>query len=233
MCLLCSWHASDFLTFFFVDKTCLVNLITAIVSIYNLKTVNPQHQQPTSIFTTTTLPHINSLSLSLDISLAGSKFSTKIQFNNTNQPLTSKAEATQKLLAPLTLRLIPKPDPLGRTTSTRERRKRNIMGILHDDVVLISPPEKEADPTVITVNCPDKTGLACDLCRIILFFGLSIVRGGNLLHTPILLKIKFLSLFFIFCSNLRYGYVSLLNLRDGFFKIEIENSCFGLLFVFI
>lgn len=51
------------------------------------------------------------------------------------------------------------------------------MGILHDDVVLISPPEKEADPTVITVNCPDKTGLGCDLCRIILFFGLSIVRG--------------------------------------------------------
>ncbi|KAL5743009.1 hypothetical protein ACOSP7_029741 [Xanthoceras sorbifolium] len=51
------------------------------------------------------------------------------------------------------------------------------MGILHDDVVLIRQPEKEGDPTVITVNCPDKTGLGCDLCRIILFFGLSIVRG--------------------------------------------------------
>lgn len=83
------------------------------------------------------------------------------------------------------------------------------MGILHDDVVIISPPEKEADPTVITVNCPDKTGLGCDLCRIILFFGLSIVRGGNLLHTTqILFKIKFLALFFIFCLNLRCGYVS-------------------------
>ena len=54
------------------------------------------------------------------------------------------------------------------------------MGILYDDVVIFRSPEKEGDPTVITVNCPDKTGLGCDLCRIILFFGLSIVRGGIL-----------------------------------------------------
>ncbi|XP_027366717.1 ACT domain-containing protein ACR10-like isoform X1 [Abrus precatorius] len=51
------------------------------------------------------------------------------------------------------------------------------MGILYDDVVIIAQPDKEGDPTVITVNCPDKTGLGCDLCRIILFFGLNIVRG--------------------------------------------------------
>ncbi|KAF5747862.1 hypothetical protein HS088_TW05G00591 [Tripterygium wilfordii] len=51
------------------------------------------------------------------------------------------------------------------------------MGILYEDVVIVSPPKKEGDPTVITVNCPDKTGLGCDLCRIILFFGVSIVRG--------------------------------------------------------
>ncbi|ESW34777.1 hypothetical protein PHAVU_001G180200 [Phaseolus vulgaris] len=51
------------------------------------------------------------------------------------------------------------------------------MGILHDDVVIIREAEKEGETTVITVNCPDKTGLGCDLCRIILFFGLSIVRG--------------------------------------------------------
>jgi glycine cleavage system regulatory protein len=51
------------------------------------------------------------------------------------------------------------------------------MGLLYDDVVIISQPEDETEPTVITVNCPDKTGLGCDLCRIILFFGLSIVRG--------------------------------------------------------
>ncbi|GER36846.1 bifunctionaluridylyltransferase/uridylyl-removing enzyme [Striga asiatica] len=36
--------------------------------------------------------------------------------------------------------------------------------------------EKEDEPCVITVNCPDKTGLGCDLCRIILFFGLTVVR---------------------------------------------------------
>lgn len=51
------------------------------------------------------------------------------------------------------------------------------MGIMCQDVVVISPPEKSGDPTVITVNCPDKTGLGCDLCRIILQFGLSISRG--------------------------------------------------------
>lgn len=51
------------------------------------------------------------------------------------------------------------------------------MGILHDDLVIVRGPEKEGDPSVITVNCPDKTGLGCDLCRLILFFGLSIVRG--------------------------------------------------------
>lgn len=52
------------------------------------------------------------------------------------------------------------------------------MGILYEDVVIIKEAEKEGDPTVITVNCPDKTGLGCDLCRIILLFGLSISRGG-------------------------------------------------------
>ncbi|XP_044486269.1 ACT domain-containing protein ACR10-like [Mangifera indica] len=51
------------------------------------------------------------------------------------------------------------------------------MGFLYDDVVVISQSEKDESQTVITINCPDKTGLGCDLCRIILFFGLSIVRG--------------------------------------------------------
>ncbi|KAH7853660.1 hypothetical protein Vadar_005178 [Vaccinium darrowii] len=50
------------------------------------------------------------------------------------------------------------------------------MGILYDDVVMIRQSEIEGEPSVITVNCPDKTGLGCDLCRLILFFGLSIVR---------------------------------------------------------
>ncbi|XP_016751583.2 ACT domain-containing protein ACR10 isoform X2 [Gossypium hirsutum] len=62
----------------------------------------------------------------------------------------------------------------------KKKKKKKVikdMGILHDDVVLISQSDKEGEPSVITVNCPDKTGLGCDLCRILLFFGLSIVRG--------------------------------------------------------
>ncbi|CAN1171656.1 ACT domain-containing protein ACR10, partial [Linum perenne] len=54
---------------------------------------------------------------------------------------------------------------------------RGEMGILHDDVVLVTQPDKQDDPTIITVNCSDKTGLGCDLCHIIFFFGLNIVRG--------------------------------------------------------
>ena len=51
--------------------------------------------------------------------------------------------------------------------------------MLFEDVVIIKEAEQEDEATVITVNCPDKTGLGCDLCRTILFFGLSIVRGGT------------------------------------------------------
>ncbi|GMY09290.1 ACT domain-containing protein ACR10-like [Fagus crenata] len=51
------------------------------------------------------------------------------------------------------------------------------MGVVYEDVVVIRHAEKAGDPTVITVNCPDKTGLGCDLCRIVLLFGLSISRG--------------------------------------------------------
>lgn len=49
---------------------------------------------------------------------------------------------------------------------------------MYDDAVMISQSEREDEPSVITVNCPDKTGLGCDLCRIILFFGLTVVRIG-------------------------------------------------------
>ncbi|CAN1808617.1 ACT domain-containing protein ACR9 [Linum perenne] len=46
-----------------------------------------------------------------------------------------------------------------------------------DDAVLIEKGRKPGDPRVVTVNCPDKTGLACDICRIILDFGLFITKG--------------------------------------------------------
>ncbi|BBG97948.1 ACT domain-containing protein, partial [Prunus dulcis] len=34
-----------------------------------------------------------------------------------------------------------------------------------------------SEPSVVTVNCPDKAGLGCDLCRIILQFGLCVTKG--------------------------------------------------------
>lgn len=51
------------------------------------------------------------------------------------------------------------------------------MGIPWDDVVLIQKGNNPGEPSVVTVNCPDKAGLGCDLCRIILEFGLCITRG--------------------------------------------------------
>lgn len=81
------------------------------------------------------------------------------------------------------------------------------MGILHDDVVIIRPPEKEGESTIITVNCPDKTGLGCDLCRIILFFGLSILRGGKIKIKPIP---KYSYSFICFCCFCEIDWFSVL-----------------------
>ncbi|XP_078159934.1 ACT domain-containing protein [Carex rostrata] len=52
-----------------------------------------------------------------------------------------------------------------------------IGGIGIEDAVLIEVTKREGEPSVITVNCPDKTGLGCDVCRTILDFGLCISRG--------------------------------------------------------
>ncbi|KAK2984997.1 hypothetical protein RJ640_015592 [Escallonia rubra] len=51
------------------------------------------------------------------------------------------------------------------------------MGVPSDDTVLIEKGKKAGEPYVITVNCPDKTGLGCDICRTILDFGLCITKG--------------------------------------------------------
>ncbi|KAG2285258.1 hypothetical protein Bca52824_044862 [Brassica carinata] len=51
------------------------------------------------------------------------------------------------------------------------------MGILNDDAVLIEPGKNTGDPTMVTVNCPDESGLGSTLCRIILEFGLSITKA--------------------------------------------------------
>ncbi|KAI3721277.1 hypothetical protein L2E82_32283 [Cichorium intybus] len=51
------------------------------------------------------------------------------------------------------------------------------MGMSWEDVVLIEGGRTSSDPTVVTVNCPDKAGLGCDLLRIVLEFGLCVTRG--------------------------------------------------------
>jgi hypothetical protein len=64
-----------------------------------------------------------------------------------------------------------------------------------DDVVQIQLGNKPGEPFIITVNCPDKTGLACDICRFILHFGLCILKGGRyLLISPCYNNKNFVSL---------------------------------------
>lgn len=53
------------------------------------------------------------------------------------------------------------------------------MGIPSDEVVQIRHPDVAGDPTVVTISCPDKTGLGCDLCRVVLLFGLNVLKGGS------------------------------------------------------
>eukprot|EP00268_Persea_americana_P063122 TRINITY_DN8153_c0_g1_i8.p1 TRINITY_DN8153_c0_g1~~TRINITY_DN8153_c0_g1_i8.p1 ORF type:complete len:421 (+),score=57.71 TRINITY_DN8153_c0_g1_i8:132-1394(+) len=51
------------------------------------------------------------------------------------------------------------------------------MGMPSEDVVVVQHGKNADEPCVITVNCPDKTGLGSDLCRIIFEFGLSITKA--------------------------------------------------------
>ncbi|CAH8387086.1 unnamed protein product [Eruca vesicaria subsp. sativa] len=47
----------------------------------------------------------------------------------------------------------------------------------NEDAVVIQNGKKAGEPHVITVNCPDRTGVGCDICRIVLDFGLYIKKG--------------------------------------------------------
>ncbi|XP_019198687.1 PREDICTED: ACT domain-containing protein ACR10-like isoform X2 [Ipomoea nil] len=51
------------------------------------------------------------------------------------------------------------------------------MGIISEDAVVIKEAEGLGGETIITISCPDKTGLGCDLSRVILLGGLNIARG--------------------------------------------------------
>uniref|UniRef100_A0A7N0TLC3 ACT domain-containing protein ACR n=1 Tax=Kalanchoe fedtschenkoi TaxID=63787 RepID=A0A7N0TLC3_KALFE len=95
------------------------------------------------------------------------------------------------------------------------------MGIPSDDVVLIQNGKSPNDPTVITVSCPDQAGLGCDICRIILEFGLFITRGDfstdgrwcyvvlRVLPHPISVKVDWASLknrLVAVCPSLLFSY---------------------------
>nr|GEW23012.1 ACT domain-containing protein [Tanacetum cinerariifolium] len=51
------------------------------------------------------------------------------------------------------------------------------MVMSYEDVVLVEENKVCGEPTVVTVNCPDKAGLGCDLVRNVLEFGLYVTRG--------------------------------------------------------
>lgn len=59
------------------------------------------------------------------------------------------------------------------------------MGAPCDDVVVIQKGKNPGEPCVITINCPDKTGLGCDICRVILEFGLYISKAGMVIYAII------------------------------------------------
>lgn len=65
------------------------------------------------------------------------------------------------------------------------------MGTANDDAVSIEKGKKAAEPYVITVNCPDKTGLSCDISHTILEFDLLITRGGQFHSFPLLWSVYF------------------------------------------
>eukprot|EP00249_Psilotum_nudum_P013972 c24601_g1_i3 orf=129-1481(+) len=51
------------------------------------------------------------------------------------------------------------------------------LDVCSDEIVDIRLGEKQGDPSVITINCPDALGLGCEISRIIFEFSLSVVRG--------------------------------------------------------
>lgn len=51
------------------------------------------------------------------------------------------------------------------------------MGAYSDEYVVVRRGKKPEDLSEITINCPDKVGLGCDLARIVFEFGLSVEKG--------------------------------------------------------
>lgn len=70
--------------------------------------------------------------------------------------------------------------------SLDQRRLNTVMGAASDEVVSIKQGAHQGDPSEISVHCPDNVGLGCDLARIVFEFGLTVVRGGELVFLRLL-----------------------------------------------
>ncbi|KAK7394220.1 hypothetical protein VNO78_14742 [Psophocarpus tetragonolobus] len=57
------------------------------------------------------------------------------------------------------------------------REEGAVMGIAWEEVVVIQQQQNEDEASMVTISWPDQAGLGCDLCRIILEFGLRISRA--------------------------------------------------------
>lgn len=78
-----------------------------------------------------------------------------------------------------------------------------------EDVVLIEESKSGSEEKVVTVNCPDKAGLGCDLLRIVLEFGLYVTRGGSFIKLLISFFVLFVMLFLI--ASFRLAGISIVN----------------------
>lgn len=109
-------------------------------------------------------------------------------------------------------------------------RGRWSIGMASDDAVAIQVAKRAGEPSVITINCPDQTGLGCDLCRTILEFGLCIARAGDstILLVLFLLGRIPMSLFLLLWSYLDTLYIVLSPFASGVFIIAF-NDILGLL----
>jgi hypothetical protein len=57
------------------------------------------------------------------------------------------------------------------------------MGVpLNDEIVVIQKGKYEGDTSLVTINCPDKLGLGCDLTRIFMDFNLDVVGAGEYIY---------------------------------------------------
>lgn len=61
---------------------------------------------------------------------------------------------------------------MGRGVFRREMR------VYTDEYVVVRKGKNLGDPSEVTINCPDKVGLGCDLARVVFEFGLSVTKGG-------------------------------------------------------